>query len=206
VQSVEVSLRLARTYLDAGDEAGGAQVLDAIAADDPWEWRVWWYRGLMALASGDPARAVALLVEIDRTPHIRESPSYPPYVGDMVRVAVAAGDRELAERLARGVEPVYPYHEHALAGARAILLEASGDLHGAAEAYRDAAARWERFGVVPERAHALWGQGRCLLEMGRSSEAAEPLREARASFANLGAGPAVAAVDELLERLSAPSL
>ncbi len=157
------------------------------------------------LAAGDPARAVALLAEIDRTPHIRESPSYPPYLGDMVRVAVAAGDRELAERLARGVEPVYPYHEHALAGARAILLEASGDLHRAAEAYRDAAARWERFGVVPERAHALWGQGRCLLEMGRSSEAAEPLREARACFANLGAEPAVAVVEELLERLSSLS-
>jgi len=59
--------------------------------------------------------------------------------------------------------------------------------------------------VVPERAHALWGQGRCLLEMGRSSEAAEPLREARACFANLGAEPAVAVVEELLERLSSLS-
>ena len=41
-----------------------------------------------------------------------------------------------------------------------------GDLQAAADAYADAADRWERFGVVPEQAFALLGQGRCLLGSG----------------------------------------
>jgi serine/threonine-protein kinase PknG len=33
-------------------------VLDGVHEDDPWEWRVSWYRGVAALANGEPARAV----------------------------------------------------------------------------------------------------------------------------------------------------
>jgi hypothetical protein len=69
----------------------------------------------------------------------------------------------------------------------------------AGELYGEVAGRWERFGVVPERAHALLGAGRCLLRLERGgSEAA--LREARELFANLGARPLVEETDEHLRR------
>ena len=87
---------------------------------------------------------------------------YPALLPAMVRTALAIGEPELAERLVGGLEPRTPYAEHALVAANAALTEARGDLPAAADAYADAADRWERFGVVPEQAFALLGQGRCL--------------------------------------------
>ena len=57
----------------------------------------------------------------------------------MVRTALGIGARELAERLAGGVEPRYPYAEHALVATNAALAEARGDLQAASEAYTEAA-------------------------------------------------------------------
>jgi serine/threonine-protein kinase PknG len=57
VHSVEIDLRLARSLIEVGDGPGAAEVMSAIAADDPAEWRVGWYRGLAALDQGDIAAA-----------------------------------------------------------------------------------------------------------------------------------------------------
>src|SRR5207342_3570779 len=56
------------------------------------------------------------------------------------------------------------------------------DLEADADAYADAADRWERFGVVPEQAFALLGQGRCLLRLSRPTEAASVLQRAHEIF------------------------
>ncbi len=50
--TVEVRLRLARAHLETGDAAAATAVLDEVAAEDPFEWRVHWYRGLLALGDG----------------------------------------------------------------------------------------------------------------------------------------------------------
>ena len=123
----------------------------------------------------------------------------------MVRTALAIGDPELAERLVSGLEPRYPYAEHALVAANAALAEARGDLQAAADAYADAADRWERFGVVPEQAFALLGQGRCLLGLARPTEAAPVLQHAREIFERLQAAPALAETDALLQQATALS-
>jgi serine/threonine-protein kinase PknG len=47
----------ARALIDAGRLAEADSALDSIASNDEWEWRVDWYRGLRALAAGDPTRA-----------------------------------------------------------------------------------------------------------------------------------------------------
>ena len=97
---------------------------------------------------------------------------------------------------------MYPYREHASCAAEAILAEARGEVELAAERYAEAAERWDRFGVVPERGHALLGAGRCLLELG--TEGAETaLKEARAIFERLRAGPALEEAEEHLDRLTA---
>jgi hypothetical protein len=113
------------------------------------------------------------------------------------------GEADLAERLVAHYEPRTPYAEHALAAANAALTDAGGDLQTAADAYAEAADRWERFGVVPEQAFALLGQGRCLLGLSRPTEAAEVLQHAREIFEPLQAAPALAETDTLLEQATA---
>jgi serine/threonine-protein kinase PknG len=66
VQSNEVRLRLARTLLEQGDDDAATLELDALAADDEWEWRVGWYRGLLALAADKPGEALDQFDAVDR--------------------------------------------------------------------------------------------------------------------------------------------
>jgi uncharacterized delta-60 repeat protein len=82
------------------------------------------------------------------------------------------------------------------------LAEHAGDHADAAILYAEAAARWQEFGNVPERAHAHLGQGRCLLALNRA-EAEQPLREARDLFAAMGYKPAFAETEALLEQVAA---
>jgi len=119
------------------------------------------------------------------------------------RDPVVAGERDLESTAERGTEDAEtptPNAEHALVATNAMLAEARGDTQSAADAYAEAADRWERFGVVPERAFALLGHSRCLLELGRPSEAAPVLREAREIFERLAAAPSLAETDALLQQ------
>ena len=147
---------------------------------------------------GKSKQAARLLDELAATPDTRLAQNYPAYLPAMVRTAVAVGEPALAERLVAGLEPRYPLAEHALVAANASLTEARGDLQAAADAYVDAADRWERFGLVPEQAFALLGQGRCLLGLTRPTEATPVLQHAREIFDRLGATPALAEIDALL--------
>jgi hypothetical protein len=70
---------------------------------------------------------------------------------------------------------------------------------GRADAYSDAADRWDRFGVVPEQVFALLGQGRCLIGLFRATEASSILGHAREIFERLSAAPALAKTDALLQ-------
>ena len=152
----------------------------------------------------DQASAV-LLAELEVYHGARDSFYYSVLLPTMVRAAQGIGEPALAQRLVDGVEPRYPYAEHALVAANAALTEARGDLQAAADAYADAADRWERFGVVPEQAFALLGQGRCLLGLSRPTEAAPVLQRAREIFERLQAAPALAETDALLQQATALS-
>ena len=156
-------------------------------------------------ALGQYDRAVALLTEIDVTPGTRDIHYYAPYLPAMVNTALAIGDRQLAERLAIGVEPVHPYAEHALVTVAAAVAEARGDHLAAADGYAQAAGRWQQFGVVPEQAFALLGQGRCLNALGCPAEATQALQQARGIFQALQAAPALAETDALLRQTGALS-
>ena len=120
----------------------------------------------------------------------------------MLRTALAAGDPELAKRLADGLEPRYPLREHALCAARAQLAEHAGNHADAATLYAEAATRWQQFGNVREHAYALLGQGRCLVALG-DPIAEQPLRQAAELFASMGYRPALAETETLLEQANA---
>ncbi len=154
------------------------------------------------MALGDTDRALSLLAGSETAFRSRGGFWSADVLPRAVRIALAGGDRGLAERLAVSIEPLQPLARHALVAAHALVSEARGD-HEAAEAgFADAAARWHDFEVPYEEAQALLGQGRCLVALGRSAEAPVPLVAAREIFARLGAKPALAETDELMQRVT----
>ncbi len=165
--------------------------------------------GLLALAAiaqtafGEVRDATPLLAELEHVPNVRHTLDYLRSLPDLVRVAIAAGDADLGERLANGLKPVYQLDQHAAVTARALLAEQHGKHGDAAALFADAADRWERFEVPWEQAQALRGQGRCLLTLGRPAEAREPLRAAGDVFSSLGASPVLADANRLLAEATA---
>ena len=153
---------------------------------------------LVHLGLGQNEASVALLTEVEAYPGARDTQYYPVLLPANVRAALRIGQADLGARLMGGLDPRYPYAEHALVAASAAIAEARGDLQAAADAYSDAADRWERFGVLPEQAFALLGQGRCFLGLPRPTEATPVLQHAREIFQRLQAAPALAETDALL--------
>jgi len=157
-------------------------------------------------ALGQAGGASTLLAELVAGPGTGPgNPNFTAHLPSLVRTALMIGERDLARRFVEGFEPLNPYAEHSLVTAKAALTEARGDLQAAADAYADAAERWERFGVVPEEAFALLGQGRCLFGLARPTEATPVLQHAREIFERLGAAPALAETDALLQQTTALS-
>jgi len=148
-------------------------------------------------ALGQADQASALLSEIDTTQRSRAAFGYVLLLPRLVRTALVADDRHLAQRLATGIEALTPYHEHALGSTAAALSEANGDHRTAAIGYADAARQWGAFGVMTEQAFAHQGHGRCLLALGDPA-ASRSLRQARDLFTRLQAHPHIAECDALL--------
>jgi class 3 adenylate cyclase/tetratricopeptide (TPR) repeat protein len=137
---------------------------------------------LVAWASGDRARSLANVVELEEL--TRASPAWRAYcLLWPARIAVAAGRLELASAFLES-QLASAWGAGARAAARAALAEAHGELEEAAARYREAAERWEAHGSVVERAYALLGLGRC--------GDASALVESDAIFARLGAAPVLA--------------
>ena len=156
----------------------------------------------LLLAQGNRDRAQALLRELEQTSGIRADNFYAALLPGLVRCALALQDKEIAARLAEGVEPRTPLVEHALTACRAQLTEAAGDQAEAAALYTEAAERWQQFGDVPEHAHALLGQGRCLVALADPT-AEQPLRQAAELFGSMGYRPALAEAEALLVQTTA---
>jgi class 3 adenylate cyclase/tetratricopeptide (TPR) repeat protein len=154
---------------------------------------------------GNATHAIALLSELAATPDTRDNSMYAAYLPALVRTAVGLNQHDTAQSLAMDYRPHTPYAQHALITTTAALAEASGDHDAAADGYADAAGRWERFGVIPEHAYALQGHGRCLINLCQPHAAAPVLHQARALFDRLGAIPALAETDTLLEQATALS-
>jgi class 3 adenylate cyclase/tetratricopeptide (TPR) repeat protein len=154
-------------------------------------------------AVGKHQVARTLLDQLAKDERARHASTFAYYLPDAVRAAVSSGDVAVAQALADGLPTDLPYNGHAVHASQAVLAEARGQMPQAATLYAQAAERWERFGVVTERAFALLGQGRCLVEVGRPEGATEPLRTARGLFAAMGAQPSLAETDALLQRTAA---
>jgi class 3 adenylate cyclase/tetratricopeptide (TPR) repeat protein len=152
----------------------------------------------------DPAGGVALVAELGEL--TSERPGFQAWLlDDSARVCLAAGAADLLRELIERAAPPMRRDRNSLMSAHGVLAELEGDLGAAAELYGKAAEAWAAFPHVFEQAHALLGAGRCLLELGRETEAREWLLQAREVFVSLEAGPSLVETDELLARATAKS-
>ena len=147
-------------------------------------------------AQGRQDHARSLLAELVEVPLVRADPYYGALLPQLVRCALALGDRALARRLVTEVVPGTPLVERGFATVTAALAEVH-DPAGAAALFADVALRWQEFGQPPEQAQALLGEGRCRAAAGLPG-AAEPLLRARELFDSMGLARCVSEVDALL--------
>jgi hypothetical protein len=111
----------------------------------------------------------------------------------------------LGEELLAGIPDRLTGYRLALTAAGAALAEAGGELEEGLRLHEEAAGGLEGFGWVVEYGQALLGQGRCLVGLGRSDQAASKVQAAREVFARLGARPLLAETEALFGRGTALS-
>jgi hypothetical protein len=120
------------------------------------------------------------------------------FLDELAAVCVEAGELDSVRKIVDSVRLTVGRAGHSLVGARAVLAEAEGNPGAALPLFEEAAKRWAEYGYVLGRGLALLGSARCLLALGRRTEATPVLHEARDIFAALEAAPALAEVDALL--------
>ena len=176
--SPELRLRLVRAHLEAHEPAAATAVLDELAAEDPDDWRLDWFRGIAALVAGAAADAagwfdacytalpgeatVKLALAAAAECAGRDEPAGQTYallartdpgradaVFGLARVRLRTGDRAGAVQALESVPDSSSRHVAAQLGAvQAVLLD-----HGSAteeSELRVAAARVERLPLDPD--------------------------------------------------------
>jgi class 3 adenylate cyclase len=189
---------------------------DSAAAAGFVPWVVWkgresevgWIRALALLAGAAVQlhagrRDAALDLLTDCFAPRRAPVSIVEVIPEAVRTALGCGGGELAEHIVRQLDSLLPasrlpLEQHVMASIRGSLGEKRAEHESALVEFAAAVVGWRDFQMPYEEGHALLGQGRCLVALGRAPEAAAPLAGAREIFARLGATPALGEVDRLL--------
>jgi tetratricopeptide (TPR) repeat protein len=148
-----------------------------------------------SMGSGRREQALEILREIGDDARYRGTWNFGLFVPELVRAAVAL-DPASVPALVEGLEPSSAPRGRALASVSATLAESQGRMEEACDLYTVAVERFAPGGWAYEEAMAQLGRGRCLVALGRL-DAEQPLREARAFFARVGAVPLLAEVDSL---------
>ena len=154
-ETVELRLRRARALIESGQAPLGLAELQRIEADDPWEWRAVWLRGVAALDAGDAAAAAAAF---DRCRSEVPGELAPKLAAAMA--AERAGDLATAADLYATVSAIDPAYVGAATGLARCRL-AQGDVAGALAAYARIPRTHRAHGEAQVAAvRALVGRGR----------------------------------------------
>jgi tetratricopeptide (TPR) repeat protein len=179
---------LVEEFVPLAREARDAQVLVPALA----------VAALVAQTGGDLAAAVGFVDEIEESTREVADNHRAFMVDELAAVSVEAGNLDSIRRLVDSIRVMAGRTGHALVGARAALAEADGDPEAALPLFEEAAKRWAEYGYVLGRGLALLGSARCLLALGRGTDAIPVLQQARDIFLGLEAAPLLADVDALL--------
>jgi class 3 adenylate cyclase/tetratricopeptide (TPR) repeat protein len=144
---------------------------------------------LVERAKGHLPKAVGLIDELEAITRGRAGSSRYWQLPEALRIALAAGARELAGRLLEGPDPYSARERHVVLTGQAIFAEANDRHDEAAALYEDAARSWAEYGFLLEEGQALFGLGRCLHRLGRSSEVRAAVADARVLFERLASRP-----------------
>lgn len=159
----------------------------------------------VARTQGSEAEAVNLLEELAEKARRESYEMWGEYNRlDCIRLAIELGHVELAEVLLERSGTLTVRQQHAQVSGRALLAEAAGHQKEALGLFEESMRRWTEFGNVPERGHALLGQGRCLLRLGKT-EADSVLQEAARIYGVLGARPFLESAELLLRNVGGPA-
>jgi DNA-binding CsgD family transcriptional regulator len=164
--------------------------------------------GVVALAHGDPAAAVA---ELEPALALAAGlgyrhPGYIPLLPDAVEAAALTGDvtacRKLAAELdAQAAALALPWVDTAALRGRGLVALATG-ADEAAAVLSDATVGFDALGSLVDAARTRLLQGRALRRAGRRADAAAALTDARERFTAIGAAPWAAQVDTEGERVT----
>ncbi|GAA4238756.1 serine/threonine-protein kinase [Actinomadura meridiana] len=181
VASREVRLALVRVRIELDDLGGAHRLLEELAAQDPDDWRVDWYRGVRALADGRgrdasavfndlydlapgehaPKLALAFcyelmgtLAEADRFYQMvwRTDPTHVSAAFGLARTRLVAGDRRSAERVLDSVPRVSSHYLAAQLAAVAVAVRGRGPGELGAPALVEAGRRLSSLRLDTERA------------------------------------------------------
>ncbi|MFL5918272.1 MAG: AAA family ATPase [Gaiellaceae bacterium] len=181
---------LLERFVPVARDAGDPQVVvPALAA-----------AALVAAAKDDLAAATEVLRDLESRTRTGASLYRPNYLADVVAIAFDAGAPELAETFLQSEYRATGRQSHSVVAAQATAAEKAHRFDDAVALYQDAIQRWDAHGFVLGSAEARHGAGRCLVALGRDAQT--PLREARETFAQLGAQPALERVDDLLAQVT----
>jgi serine/threonine-protein kinase PknG len=199
-ETVDLRLRRVWALIETGDRAAADAELDRIEAEDPWEWRAVWLRGIAALAADDLDAAATAF---DRCMY-----EAPGELAPELAAAITAerrGDLQTAAWLYDVVATVDPGFTAAANGLARCRL-AGGDVEGAVAAYRRVPPNHRAFVEAQVAAvRALAGAGRIAeataavpADLGERRRAELEVDLLRAGLAH----PAAARVDERTLRRS----
>jgi serine/threonine-protein kinase PknG len=165
-----LQLRLAHTLIELESAAKAGELLDRAAMEDPFEWRVAWYRGYSLLAQGDAAAAYTALDQV-----YNELPGELAVKLAVAMAAEAAGDDATASRLYDLVSTVDPNYVTAAFGL-ARCLARNGRRAEAVAAYQRVPAS----SLLYPRAQI--GVARVLIDLHGGSASLDDLRGAAAAI------------------------
>ncbi len=150
------------------------------------------------MAAGDEAAAVERITRFaGSTGALTWRALFLPRV---IRVLTTAGELDMARDLLVDDTDVEAIRDkNSVLTAKAILLEAQGQMEQGRNLYQEASQRWADYGFVLEEGEALLGLARCLIALGDREAAGEPLQKARAIFSRLGAVPLIKETDSYLQ-------
>ena len=185
--------------LSSSWQAGVRDGFGAVAARWPLEWGLW-VHALLFEASGDVTQARSMLQDgWNAAAPLRYFLGYRTFAPDLVRIALAAGDRHLAEAVV--AEVAEGAQRSQVAGAEAAALRCKGLLDDDPDALLGAVQAYRSSPRTVEAAFTSEEAGASLARRGRGPEAVACFEEAHGVFESAGAALPLARVEAALRSL-----